>query len=621
MTIPSKTCDLFSGILKLAAPPPLMSVSQWADEYRTISEEYGTEPGKWDSDRAPYQKIIMDAFTSKGVSKVVAMLGAQLGKSEIMFNVAGRFITLDPCPILIVQPTVMDSQDWSKERLEPSIASTPILAKKIHEQKSRKSDNTILKKMFPGGYLALVGSNSPSGLAKRSIRLLLFDEVDRFNPSAGTEGDPVKLAEKRTSNFWNSIIGMFSTPTDIKSRIYNDYMLGTQEEWQHKCPNCGEYHWVTIWDMDYSYESFEIDGKKSYRVDSVKWRCPDCGFEFSEAEMKSTPQKYIQLNKNINNPRSFHVNSFASPWQAWSKIILEYLESKDSPKALKTFINTRLAELYKPIGELKNADVLMKRRETYEAEVPDKVLILTAAVDVQDNRLEYEVAGWGREFERWGIRKGIILGVPDQKNTWDQLDQQLDKDYKMKDGTILKIARTFIDCGGHYSKDVYKYCMENMYKGRFGIRGSQQFNVPLINGTVKARGYPNLPVISIGVNDGKQYIFQRLKEKTEPGPYYMHFPDDDKRGYDSVYYKGLLSEALREKIVKGRLILAWVNIATDKRNEPLDMQVYNLAAIESIIKNEEDWKPFEDVIYGAEEIVQKEENKEYGCIKKGLNYE
>ncbi|MGL5514851.1 MAG: phage terminase large subunit family protein, partial [Sporomusa sp.] len=242
-----KTLDLFAKLLTMVAPPPRMSVSEWADEYRFIPAEYGAEPGKWDSSRAPYQKEIMEAFTTKDVHKVVAMIAAQLGKSEILFNVMGRFIHLDPCPILLVQPTIDDSEDFSKERLMPTVNETPVLKERISASKSRDSGNTIRKKLFPGGYLALVGSNAPSGLAKRSIRVLLFDEVDRFEKSAGTEGDPIDLASKRTSNFLDYIIGIFSTPTDDFSRIYAEYLLGTQEEWRHKCPECGEFHWVTLW--------------------------------------------------------------------------------------------------------------------------------------------------------------------------------------------------------------------------------------------------------------------------------------------------------------------------------------------------------------------------------------
>lgn len=616
-----KTLDLFAKLIKMVAPPPRMSVSEWADNYRFIPADYGAEPGKWDSSRAAYQKEIMDAFTTKGVHKVVAMIAAQLGKSEILFNVLGRFIHLDPCPALLVQPSLSDSEDFSKERLMPTVRETPVLKERISASKSRDSGNTILKKLFPGGYLAMVGANAPSGLAKRSIRVLLFDEVDRFEKSAGNEGDPIELASKRTSNFWNYIIGIFSTPTDAFSRIFAEYLLGTQEEWRHKCPGCGEFHWVTIWNMQYDYEEFTVDGNKTYRVDAVFWRCPDCGNQFTEQQMKATEQKYIVLNPNVTEVRSFHVNSFASPWLAWTKIVAEYLIAKHKPEQLKGFINTRLAEIYKPTGEIKDEHGLLERRENYPADLPEGVLILTAAVDTQDNRLEYEIAGWGRDEERWGIQKGVILGRPDNKKTWNDLDQQLDRMYYFANGCGLRVARTFIDSGGHYTKEVYTYCRDNGHKQRFAIKGHHLFGVPIIYKLGKADGFPGLPLVLVGVNDGKQYIMQRLIEKKEPGACYLHFPADDRRGYDQVYFRGLISEKLEDSIVKGKSVKVWKNIAQDKRNEPLDLQIYNLACLYSI---KPDWSVYEKLILdlkpGNEDKDSKPAKKQsaskYGCIKK-----
>ncbi|KMO86415.1 terminase [Megasphaera cerevisiae DSM 20462] len=614
--IPDKTIQLLTRLLNMVAPPPDMAVSEWAETYRYIPDEYGAHPGKWNSDAVPYQKEPMRAFTQKGIHKVVMMCAAQLGKSEIMFNVIGRFIHLDPCPMLLVQPTLGDAQDWSKERLSPTISKTPVLARLVHEQKSRNSDNTILKKLFPGGYLALVGSNAPSGLAKRSIRVLLFDEVDRFEKSAGSEGDPVDLGIKRTSNFWNHIIGLFSTPTDVTSRIYREYQLGTQEEWMYQCPNCGEWHWISLDHMEWEADTFDVNGAISYQVKDVVWRCPDCGFAFSEQEMRNAPQQYIAKNPHVQETRSFHVNAFASPWLTWKQIIAEYLTAKEDEETLKTFVNTRLADIYNPASNVKDVDALLARREPYDAEVPEGVLLLTAAVDTQDNRLEYEVAGWGKGEERWGIQKGTILGVPDQDSTWDQLDEILDHVYFFKNGIGQKISRTFIDHGGHYSDAVYKYCQANAIKGRFAIQGSHSWGVPVVERLVKAKGYPDLTVILLGVNDGKQYIYQRLIDITEPGPKYMHFPDREGCGYDRVYYKGLLSERLVTKMEKGKLVQKWVNIAADHRNEPLDLQVYNFACMRSTTR---EWDKWEHDLKESVYVAEKPSPPTYGCFKKGVS--
>lgn len=616
--MPQKTLDVFQRIIRGLEPPPTMSVSEWADTFREIPSDYGADPGKWVS--KDYQIPIMDAFTAKGVNKVVAMLGAQLGKSEILFNLLGRFIHLDPCPMLMVQPTVEDSKDFSKERLTPTVAQTPVLADKIHEQKSRSGDNTILKKLFPGGYLSLVGSNAPSGLAKRSIRVLVCDEVDRFAASAGTEGDPVALAIKRTSNFWNHLIGLFSTPTDATSRIYREYMLGTQEEWRYQCPNCGEWHWLTVDDMKFDYDEFEKDGDKSYNVRSVHWICPDCGFEFTEAQMRQAKQKYVCLNPGVTNTRSFHVNAFTSPWVRWTSIIQEYLEARNDEESLKTFINTRLSEVYKPDIVIQDVDPLMARREEYEAELPDGVLVVTLAVDTQDNRLEYEVCGWGRGEERWGIKKGVLLGVPETGGAvWGALDELIDREYSFADGKRLKIARTFIDSGGHYTTDVYRYCAKNKARQVFAIRGAHDFGVPLLFKLGNAQGFPGLTLLLIGVNDGKQYVLQRLKGVETPGEQFMHFPVQEEKGYDRRYYKGLLSEKLVMERRRGKMVQRWKNVAPDGRNEPIDLAIYNLACLRSI---DPDWSAFERALNESElEAVPKSQitvKHKYGCFRGGV---
>lgn len=612
--IPKKTIKLFQKILQMACPPPPLSVEEWAEKYRVIPDSYGAHPGKWNSDDAAYQKEPMAAFTDPHVSKVVAMFAAQMGKSEILFNVMGRYIAVDPCPMLMVQPTVEDAKDWSKERFTPTVEKTPALSRLIAESKSRKSDNTIQKKIFPGGYLALVGSNAPSGLAKRSIKILLCDEVDRFAKSAGTEGDPVDLAIKRTSNFWDAKIGLFSTPTDEGSRIYQEYMLGCQKRWKHKCPNCEEFEWLSIDDMVYDYDEFEVKGRKSHRVKSVKWRCPDCGMEFTEAQMKASEQKYVADNPGIQDVQSFKVNAFSSPWLDWKKLIGEYLDAKDNIESMKTFVNTRLTEVYKPIGELKDIDKYLARREEYKANVPDGVLILTAAVDVQNNRLEYEIKGWGKGEESWGIRKGIIVGVPDQAETWRELDDILDRTYHFADGTGIQVHRTFIDSGGSYTQEVYQYCSANVHKQRFAIKGASEFSAPIIYKTAKAKGFENLLLLLLGVSQAKQYVFQRLKEIDLPGPGYMHYPENEGRGYDDVYFRGLLSERMEQKLIKGKLITQWVNIAKDHRNEPLDLSVYNLACIKSI---DPDWSRFENLRNGKVEEKKVEKRRSYGCFNTG----
>lgn len=586
-------------------PLPKTSVSQWADNHRMLSSGISAEPGKWKTSRAPYQKDIMNAFTEPGIHRVVVKSSSQIGKSDMMNNVIGRFAHLDPCAIMMIQPTIDMAQDYSKTRIAPMIRDTKVLNNLFYDVKSRDANNTILSKVFPGGRLIMCGANSPAGLASRPIRILLADEVDRFPDSAGTEGDPVDLAAKRMTTFWNSCMGSFSTPTNEgASRIDEEYLAGTQEEWQHKCPNCGEYHLLRHIDMTVDYKEIKTpSGKKTVIVNDVKWRCPHCGFSFSEKEMKQTPQKYISRNADAlkNGIRSFFVNGFTSPWMTWSRIMREWLEAKGDPEREKVIMNTVFGESYKQKGAFEDEQIFLRRRESYGAELPNGVLLLTAAIDTQDNRLEYEVVGWGKEEECWGIRKGIVLGAPNQARTWKEIDNILDKTYHFADGKGLKVVRTFIDSGGHYTSDVYNYCQKNFHKQRFAIKGRGGPGIPLIYKIAKANN-AKAPLILLGVDDGKQQIMDRLSIDS-PGPLYFHFPQDEgikelsDRGYDDLYFKGIISE--HKKVYKRNGVLREVWETTKNvRNEPLDLRNYNLACMKSL---QPDWVKLEMLVNGMSE--------------------
>ncbi|WP_199846829.1 terminase gpA endonuclease subunit, partial [Acidaminococcus fermentans] len=274
-------------------------------------------------------------------------------------------------------------------------------------------------------------------------------------------------------------------------------------------------------------------------------------------------------------------------------------------------------------------DTLLARREDYDAELPDGVLLLTAAVDTQDNRLEYEIVGWGADEECWGIKKGVLPGIPDSPTLWEQLDEQLDRKYFFKDGkTGLRVARTFIDSGGHYGRSVAAYCYSHRYKQRFAIMGHNVPGVDLIHKYSKKSVSPGKTVVlvMIGVDSGKQYVMDRLSIET-PGPKYFHFPRDQKdstnlfrahRGYDSIYFRGLLAEEKRAKKKNGRVIWSWENVAKDKRNEPLDLRVYNLAALASI---NPDFEKIKETLKGeptAERIQKQRPKPKFGVIKKGV---
>lgn len=600
------TLGLFKEIARVVAPPPELTVSQWADLYRRLSPESSAEPGQWRTDRAPYQREIMDAVNDPAVETVVVMTSSQVGKTEILLNIIGYHIDYDPAPIMVIQPTLEMAQAFSKDRLAPMIRDTPALRGKVADARSRDSGNTVLHKTFPGGHITMVGANSPSSLASRPIRILLADEVDRFPASAGTEGDPLTLAEKRTTTFWNRKKVFVSTPT-IKgvSRIEAAFLNSTQEEWCLPCPSCGRYQPLT-W--------------AQIRFEDVTHECLYCGARHGEFEWKAGQGKWVAKEPTAKT-RGFHLNELASPWKRWEKIIEEFKEAykekkKGNIEMLKAWVNTTLGETWEEQGEGIEAEDLIKRRERYDCEVPDGVLVLTCGVDVQDNRLEYEIVGWGLERESWGIQYGVIMGDPGQEHVWEMLDAVLNKTYTRKDGQILQIMTTCIDSGGHHTKKVYEFCKEREFQRVWAIKGQGGSGVPYIQ-RPKRRNDAGVWLFGVGVDVGKDMVASRLKVQFE-GPGYCHFPAEPEKGYDQEYFEGLTAEHRVVRYSKGKAVIRWEKRTSGARNEPFDIRNYATAAFEILNPPLETLKKQLEITGKSVENGPKITKKKAGLVYKGI---
>lgn len=558
----NKTIALFQDIAKILTPPPKMTVSDWADENRVLSREASAEAGKWRTSRAEYQREIMNAANDPETERVVVMTSSQIGKSEIINNVVGYFVDYDPAPIMLVQPTLDVAKAYSKDRIDPMIRDTPALRKKVAGSKARDGDNTILHKRFPGGHITLVGANSPSSLASRPIRILLMDEVDRYPVSAGEEGDPAGLAIKRTTTFWNKKIYMVSTPT-IKgaSRIEAEYEDSTMEQWQVKCPACGKY-------MPYTWAAINFDGPVM--------ECMHCKESFDEYTWKNQPGMWIPRAENFG-VRGFHLNELASPWVKWEKIIENFKEAKrKGQETLKTWINTSLGETWEEKSDTDSSEII-KRRERYNADLPDGVLLLTCGVDVQDDRLELEVVGWGHGKESWGIEYQMFVGDTSQDAVWTQLDNYLTKQFKFEDNKGLHITTTCIDSGGHRTQEVYKFCKTREHRRIFAIKGRGGEGVPFISAPTR-NNRERVALFTIGVDQGKMTLISRLKQQFE-GEGYCHFPIEQDKGYDEDYFEGITAESMRIRKVKGVTKVEWVK-RDGVRNEAFDCRNYATAAME-----------------------------------------
>ena len=544
-------------------PPPNLKISDWADRYRKLSAESSAESGQWRTDRAEYQRDIMDAFNDPNIQRIVFMKSAQVGATEILLNVIGYYIDQDPAPILVMQPTLQMGQAFSKDRLATMIRDSEKIRNCVKDPRSRDSGNTVLSKKFAGGNLNIVGSNSASGLASRPIRIVLADEVDRYEASAGAEGDPISLAVKRTTTFWNKKIYMCSTPT-IKglSRIETAFEESDKRYYEVPCPECNHYQvlkWKgVVWDED--------------KPETASYACEECGSVINESK-KTWMLKHgrWKATAKSSNTAGFHISELYSVWSTWADMATNFLEAKKQPEMLKTWINTALGESWEEQGDTVEYETLLERRLNYDIDkVPEDVLVITAGVDTQKDRLELQLVGWGKQYEAWVLEYKIFWGDPNAQNVWQELDEYLKKRIRTESGRAIAISCCTIDSGGHHTQMVYHFTKPRQSRRVFSIKGSNQAGKPIANkptyvGKNKAVLYP------VGTDTAKEAIFARLSVESELTT--LHFCSD----LDEEYFKQLTAEKRVTKFVRGRKSLIWKQIRP--RNEALDTLVYNFAAI------------------------------------------
>ena len=572
-------------------PPDDLTVTEWAEQNRRLSAESAAEPGPWRTERTPYLREPMNAWTDPKIRHIVMVAASQVGKSEFLNNCIGYVIDQDPGSILFVHPTTIDAKEYSKLRIAPMIRDCPTLRKKVSDPKSRDSGNTILQKTYPGGILTMCGSTEAHALASKPIRYVLGDERDRWALSAGNEGDPWDLAMARQTTFYNAKSAEVSTPT-VKnaSAIEAAYATGTMERWKSRCPHCGEYHEIQWADIRFEHDEIIVAGKKTYKVRSVCYACPGCGCISTEAEMKRAPARWEADNPAAyeQGTRSFWLNAFVSQWASWESIILKYLNAIGSTRKMQVVYNTCFGELWEDRGDLEDEDSLMARREEYPAELPEGVLVLTAGVDTQDDRMEYEIVGHGHFGETWGIEKGIVMGRPDDDAVWAQLDELVfDRVLRFENGVGLKMSMSFVDEGGHFTQEVRMQCRARLGKKVFCIKGMHGSDKPYTAPPKKQKIIIKQTAVGtcwqyqIGVDSGKEVIMDNLRVQT-PGAKYCHFPKRD--DYGSGYFTGLLSE-VKVYDPNKKQPWQWKKIPGHERNEALDCRNYALAAFKVLPKN------------------------------------
>ncbi len=560
-------------------PPPRYSVSEWAEKFRYLSREYAALPGRYSLTMVPYAKEPMDCANDPTVRLVALMWAAQTTKTTGLENVMGYFIVADPCPILMVQPNVEMAQSWSKERLNATVRDTPVLREVISDQRSRDSGNTIQLKTFPGGNLAIIGANAPAGLAGRPRRVVLLDEVDRFPASAGTEGDPVALAIRRTESFWNSVIYLTSTPTTKgSSRIENEYEQTDKRKWFVPCPKC-DVKQTLVWGQVQWDEG---------KPETARYVCISCNHHWTDADrVKAIRSGEWQPTAPFNGKRGYFLNGIYSPFKAkrgfksrLHQMATDFLEAKQGGiEQFKAWTNTFLAETWEEASDKLDAGSLSGRSEDYGPDrIPPEAIVLVAGVDVQKNRLEVEIVGVGLGDETWGIEamgeaaKNSIYGDTEQDEVWAELAELLKSKYTREDGVELTIYATAIDTR-HKPKKVREFVRLCGIPRVYAVYGANS-EAPLL---VTKRYDKRTGTVAYAVNtkQAKDTLFARLRIE-EPGPGYCHFPKGN--GYGEEYFQQLTAEVLKTKLIHGFAKPFYEKIR--ERNEALDRRVYTLAALD-----------------------------------------
>ena len=573
---------------KNLAPPPKLTLSQWSARYAVLSPETSAQTGRFEA--FGYQNGIMDAFTDPANQSVVVMKSARVGFTKLLDNAVGFFLHQDPSPILVVQPRVEDAEDYSSTEIAPMLRDTPVLAEIAGDMKARDAKQKLLKRVFRNGAsITFVGANSPGGFRRITVRVVIFDEVDGYPVAgAGSGGDQVSLGTRRSETFWNRRIIMGSTPTDVSTSRINKAWKGTdQRRYFVPCPHCGEKQVLEWGGKDTPHGiKWQKGPDGEHLAHTAHYVCLHNGCIIEDVdkpgmvaagEWRATAPFAGKAGFHIWSGYSLHVNA------AWPLLVAEWLEKKDDPLTRKTFVNEVLGEPYEDRGDhALDEKRLARQAEVWPAEVPNGVAILTAAGDVQGDRVEVEIVGWGRNEERWSIAHEVIEGDPDSATLWDEVDTLLKRRWMRADGREFEVSAACIDSGGHHTQRVYEFCKALRGRRSWSDKGESAkggARSPIWpTKRPSARNKASFRPVILGVNAAKDVIRNRLHlpqpKPDEPAPGFMHYPADR----DIGFFAQLVSERSVTKSIGGQRFRVW-ELPPGRANEALDLAVYSYAAL------------------------------------------
>jgi len=555
---------------------PIQIGWEWADNYLYLPEKGNPLPGKYSSSLVPPLREVAEALSvDNECQEVTLMKGVQGGGTINGLIAVLQRMHQAPRDIICTFPTLELARIFSKDKLTPTIEATPCLKGKLKDSRERDSNNLIDAKDFPGGSIKMVSANSAAALRMSSASFIYCEEIDEYKYDLKGQGNPIELVWNRANNYSNKKLYMVSTPTEKgTSEIEKKFLLGTQEYCYLPCPFC-KFKQVIKW------------GNLKYKDDdpsTVRLECIECHEPIEEKKHKMWMLENYEWrahNRNLKNKkkRSFHYPSLYSyiGWLSWEDCVAKWLNIKDDRALLKTFQNTILAETSEENYD--KMDDIKARREKYNAEVPNDVIILTCAVDVQKNRLEVLTMGWGLGDRSWTIEQEIIIGSPADDFVWDSLDIYLQKKFKHESGVELGITSTCIDTAGGFEKKAYEFCKNKLHRRIFAIKGSSMPGKPSVSRPSKSNK-GNVDLHMLGTDTIKRILFARLKKSNPADLGYCHFHE----ALDDEFFLQLDAEKLiLVENKKGYRYYTYKKVR--ERNEAIDLCVYNIAALEILNPN------------------------------------
>ncbi|MDT0510483.1 MULTISPECIES: phage terminase large subunit family protein [unclassified Halomonas] len=557
-------------------PPAPLKPSEWAEQNVRIPAGNAI-PGPIRFDNAPYQREPMDMAAHPGCYRISLMWGAQVGKTQLALCLQGYGIAHEPRSQMMMQPSQGDLMTWLETKFNPMVAANPVLEGLLAKPRSHEGVNNQRMKSYPGGFLMFAWAGSTKTMRGRSAPWIVADEVDGY--SGTDEGDEVELLWQRAATFGDQrLLVEISTPT-IKgeSRIEAAYELGDQRRFYVACPHCDAHQ-----ALDWHQVTWDKDGDGTHHPDTAAYICKHCGAMWNDGERIAAIRTAEKVGagwksaKPFRGHASYHLNELYSCFRRLRDIVQSFLDKK-AKGDLQSFINVSLAETWEEQGEQAEPHVLMERAESFRAPVPAGGVVLTAGIDMQQDRLEMETVAWGYGDESWSVDFTVLWGDPLQDEVWRDLDDYLATTWTHESGAQLGIIAACLDTGGSagYTQRAYEYARGKTGRRLFAIKGVGGWDRPVVTAPSRkrtGRGQRKVDLFSVGTDEGKLTVMRRLAV-TEPGPGYCHFPAER----EAEFFHQLTAEKLVTKYVKGVPKREWHQ--TRPRNEALDCRLYAYAAL------------------------------------------